>query len=675
METATARRTAAPLPAVRRLLAMPLYINAFYLWGNMLVVALAGLLFWALVAALYPPDVVGLGAAAISALTLLAMISTLGLGMGLISHLPRSGERAPLLLNSALVASGASGILLAVIFLAGLSLWSPELEFLRGQPLYALGFVLFTALIAVTYVQDQAFIALRSARYVFLKTVLFQLVRAVLPLLLVLFLSLSAFGIVAAMGFAGLFACLYGMRTLTRVEAGYRPSFALAMEPLRGMLRFSAANHIADLSVVMPSLLLPIVVIHLLNAEAGAYFFAGWFLSQVFVGVSLYAALSLFAEGSHDRAALAALTRHALVLALGVAAAVSALIFVSADRLLLVFGRDYSAEATNLLRLVALAGLPAAVTNVYLGVERVRKDLVWLVGTSLLVALVTLAISYVLLVPLGITGAGIGLLAGQGLGAAIAAVRLPLILRSRRPPAGDRPRPQSDGPSLPRPAGAPTVSVVICALNERESLPHVLPRIPAWIDEVLLVDGHSRDGTQELAQQLRPGIRTLEQPGWGKGDALRHGVRQASGDIIVTLDADGETDPDEIPRFLDPLLRGYDFAKGSRSESGFAHKPLHRRFGNRAIATICNLLYGTRFTDLCSGYNAFWRQITERVDLWADDDWNYEPSIIARVLKAGLKVAEVPQQSGGRVSGRSKLPSWGQAFRAIRALVRERFRG
>ena len=66
-----------------------------------------------------------------------------------------------------------------------------------------------------------------------------------------------------------------------------------------------------------------------------------------------------------------------------------------------------------------------------------------------------------------------------------------------------------------------------------------------------------------------------------------HGVRQASGDIIVTLDADGETDPDEIPRFLDPLLHGYDFAKGSRSACGFADKPLHRRLGNRAIATSC----------------------------------------------------------------------------------------
>src|SRR3990172_7121827 len=109
MQVASARRIAASLPVARRLLAMPLYQNAIYLWGNMLVVALAGLLFWALSAALYSPAEVGLAAAAISALTLLAMISTLGLGMGLVAYLPGSKGEAPILINSAVVAGGACG--------------------------------------------------------------------------------------------------------------------------------------------------------------------------------------------------------------------------------------------------------------------------------------------------------------------------------------------------------------------------------------------------------------------------------------------------------------------------------------------------------------------------------------------------------------------------------------
>src|SRR5690242_18742358 len=89
--------------------------------------------------------------------------------------------------------------------------------------------------------------------------------------------------------------------------------------------------------------------------------------------------------------------------------------------------------------------------------------------------------------------------------------------------------------------GKARVTVVIPALNEAECLPHVLPRLPAWVDEVLLVDGQSTDGTIEIARRLRPDVRIVAQQGRGKGAALRTGLMQATGDIIVTLDADGST--------------------------------------------------------------------------------------------------------------------------------------
>lgn len=110
----------------------------------------------------------------------------------------------------------------------------------------------------------------------------------------------------------------------------------------------------------------------------------------------------------------------------------------------------------------------------------------------------------------------------------------------------------------------PTVTALICTLNEEQNLPYTLPKIPDWVDEVLLVDGHSTDSTVEVARRLRAGVRVIYQQGKGKGDALKCGVEHARGDIIVTLDADGTTDPEEIPKFIEPLLNGYDFAKGSR---------------------------------------------------------------------------------------------------------------
>jgi glycosyltransferase involved in cell wall biosynthesis len=218
------------------------------------------------------------------------------------------------------------------------------------------------------------------------------------------------------------------------------------------------------------------------------------------------------------------------------------------------------------------------------------------------------------------------------------------------------------------------VTALICTRNEARNLVHVLPLIPDFVDEVLMIDGDSTDDTVAIARRLRPGIRILKQPGTGKGWALRYGVEQASGDIIVTLDADGETDPQELPRFVDTLCAGADFIKGSRFKNGWSGKPLHRILGNWVIATTCNILFGTRFTDVCCGYNAFWRYIPEEVDLWAADGWNYEPLLVGRLLRAGRDVRELDYSYGGRLSGDSKLSDWRQGLRATWVLVCERFR-
>ena len=125
-----------------------------------------------------------------------------------------------------------------------------------------------------------------------------------------------------------------------------------------------------------------------------------------------------------------------------------------------------------------------------------------------------------------------------------------------------------------RPFDCPSVSVIICAINEERNLPFVLPKIPEWVDEIILVDGHSTDNTVNVAKDLRPDIRVLIQPGKGKGDALKHGVLEAKGKIIVTLDADGETPPEEMEHFIKPLMSGYDMAKGSRL---YRNRPLKAR--------------------------------------------------------------------------------------------------
>src|SRR6516162_2648609 len=159
---------------------------------------------------------------------------------------------------------------------------------------------------------------------------------------------------------------------------------------------------------------------------------------------------------------------------------------------------------------------------------------------------------------------------------------------------------------------SPRVSVVVPALNEARNLPHVFARIPEDIYELILVDGHSVDDTVRVARELRPGVRVVMQTRTGKGNALACGFAAATGDVIAMIDADGSADPREIPRFVKALVEGADFAKGTRFAAGGGSHDITRlrRLGNRALSTLVNLCYGTRYSDLCYGFNVFWRRIT-----------------------------------------------------------------
>src|SRR5664280_2798345 len=167
----------------------------------------------------------------------------------------------------------------------------------------------------------------------------------------------------------------------------------------------------------------------------------------------------------------------------------------------------------------------------------------------------------------------------------------------------------------------PTVSIVIPAKNEALNLPHVFAGLPHGLHEVILVDGGSTDGTAQVAHRLWPDITIIGQTRKGKGNALACGFEVATGDFIVMLDADGSTDPAEIPRFVDALKEGADFAKGSRFLAGGGSHDISlvRRFGNFWLNRIVNLLYGTRYTDLCYGYNAFRRESLAAMALDAGD--------------------------------------------------------
>lgn len=222
----------------------------------------------------------------------------------------------------------------------------------------------------------------------------------------------------------------------------------------------------------------------------------------------------------------------------------------------------------------------------------------------------------------------------------------------------------------PRGLHAPRVSVIIPALNEAQNLGHVFSRIPEAVHEVIVVDGHSTDGTLEVARRLRPDVVTVCQDGRGKGNALRCGFATATGDAIVAIDADGSTDPAEIPAFVGALQAGAEYVKGSRFLPGAGTDDMTfiRKVGNYGFVVLARLMYGARYSDFTYGYTAFWRRCLPTLDL-RSDGFEIECEMTLRAVQTGLRVVEVACFEQPRFAGEAHLKVLPDGWRILKQMM------
>jgi glycosyltransferase involved in cell wall biosynthesis len=223
----------------------------------------------------------------------------------------------------------------------------------------------------------------------------------------------------------------------------------------------------------------------------------------------------------------------------------------------------------------------------------------------------------------------------------------------------------------PRP-DAPSVSVIIPTLNEARNLLQVLPRIPEWVLEVLVIDGSSSDDTVRVAREHGTNVRVVFTSERGKGAALRVGFQEARGDVIVALDADGSTDPAEIVGFVGLLASGADVVLGSRFAVGGGTTDMepHRRAGNWVLTKLVRIAFGTGFSDLCYGYFAFWRDVLPCLD-GPFTGFEVETMIHIRAARADLRIDEVPSFESPRIWGSSNLRTFRDGWRVLKAIFAE----
>lgn len=346
-------------------------VNAGSMMSTVLVTALLGAAFWLIAAREFTTDSVGVASAAVSAMTLLGYLATVGLGTLLMGELPRRDDHHRGLLNAALLVSGATGMVLGLGFAVASPVLSSELRPLSETWLAVLVFAVGVGLTGLAVVLDQALIGLMRGGLQLKRNVVFSVVK-LLALVLVAFLATRPGGVwIYATWTAGIAASLVVLVRfyIRRGSDGLLPRLALL-----GEMRLDAAtHHVYNLAIRAPDLVLPLIVVSLLSANANANFYIAWMIASFAFMVPVSLSSVLYAVGSGDATGLHERYRLSVALSAGLGLAVNVVLLVAGGPILGLFGANYELQALATLHILALGVFPETIKAHFLSITRVER--------------------------------------------------------------------------------------------------------------------------------------------------------------------------------------------------------------------------------------------------------------------------------------------------------------
>jgi O-antigen/teichoic acid export membrane protein len=385
------------------------------------VTSVLGYAYWASVAHLFSASQVGLATALVSLMTVTAIVANLGTAPALVQRLPTrtSIEEWSTTFSASLLGGGAVGALAGLIVLAALPLVSPRLAVARSDLALALLFIAGTTFWALSLVLDYTFIAERRSLSMSMRGGLFGVVKIPLVIAPALLLT-GASGTTVIFGSWVIASGISCAAALLIMVPALRPGFHLRLDgtatELRAIARLLAGNHLITLGNSLPLYLLPVIVVTRLSPKANAYFYITWMVGGLFFMISSSIGTSLFAEGSNHPERLAASVRSGVRLTALLLLPAMVIVLVAGRTILSLFGAAYAQQGTDLLRVLTIAAIPDAITNLYVPVLRVRRRLRAAACLTMGMATVALVGAWIVAPTLKLVGIGAIWLSSQALG-------------------------------------------------------------------------------------------------------------------------------------------------------------------------------------------------------------------------------------------------------------------
>ncbi len=395
----------------------PLYRNALYIMSASIIGSALGFFFLVIATRFYRETDVGYAAALFQTVSFLAALAHLGLGTAIVRYLPENKEKTPLV-NTCLTIVGTASVVLSVVFILGVQVWAPSLDFIwQNFPVYPIAIVIAALAVALPAVLDQAGYAMRHAEVLTWRTLTLSSLKIPLVFFMPLFF-IGRLGVFLALALsAGVAVVVEALVLLPRVLPGYRPTPHLGFHRIRPMFRFSIGNYVANSIVAAGSLTLTLMILNVLGsigAKEAAFFYVAQIVAGLLYIIPTATFTSFFAEASQKGASRHRDERRAIGLTLLLLLPAIAVFWVFAEPVLTLFGSGTYADGAVLpLRILVLAAIPVVANNVLGTRIKVRKRSAPLIVGSAIMSTVTLALGFVLLSSNGIDGLAAAVVIGQ----------------------------------------------------------------------------------------------------------------------------------------------------------------------------------------------------------------------------------------------------------------------